>query len=130
MTEPSKKIEKNSPEVTEKAVRRQFTLEFKNRIVAEADRCQAPGEIGALLRREGLYWSTLQRWRTQRNNGTLGNQARGRKPKPNTRELQELDKLKRQNERLTEKLRHAELIIEVQKKVSEMIKLSRTENVD
>ena len=65
MTENAdKKIEKN-PEVTEKASRRRFTTEYKRRIALEAQRCTEPGEIGALLRREGLYASVVSRWRRQ-----------------------------------------------------------------
>ncbi len=57
-----KKIEKN-PEVVEKASRRRFTLEYKHQIAVEAEQCSQPGELGALLRREGLYSSIVQRWR-------------------------------------------------------------------
>ena len=126
MLEPLKKAEEKSPEVSEKASRRRFTKDYKHRILEEFERSSKP-ERGALLRREGLYSSHLRAWQQERSQGTLGTVPRGRKPKP---EAKELALLKRQNARLTEKLRQADLIIEVQKKVSEMINLSRSENAD
>ena len=114
--------ERVSPEVTEKAVRRRFTAEYKASVLAEADRCTEPGQIGELLRREGLYSSHLAKWRQQRDEG-LTPKRRGRKPKPNKKEQQELLRLQRENERLAERLRQAELIIDVQKKVSEMLNI-------
>lgn len=62
------------PEVLPKAERRQFSAEYKLRVLAEADRCSEPGQIGALLRREGLYSSHLSKWRQQRERGALGQQ--------------------------------------------------------
>lgn len=129
MSENLKKDLESSPEVSEKAVRRRFTADYKAKILAEAEQCTRSGELGALLRREGLYSSILQRWRQQSVNGTIAPKRRGRKPQPNSN-AKELARLKRQNERLAEKLRHAELIIEVQKKISEMIKLQQSENND
>ena len=126
MLEPLKKVEEKSPEVSEKASRRRFTKEYKQRILEEAD-CCSKHELGALYRREGLYSSHLRAWRRERLQGTLGTVPRGRKPKP---EAKELDLLKRQNARLTEKLRQAELIIDVQKKISEMMNLNRSESND
>ena len=73
------------PQVVPKAVRRQFSAEYKLRILAEADACTERGELGALLRREGLYASHLEKWRKQRERGALaglGGQKRGRKPDP------------------------------------------------
>jgi transposase len=130
MSEAGKKETNMSPEVTEKATRRRFTLAYKEQILAEADQCTAAGELGELLRREGLYSSNLSSWRRQRDLGTLAPNQRGRKAKLNKKETQELAKLKRDNARLTERLRQAELIIEVQKKVSEMmgIKLPETDD--
>ena len=130
MSKAEEKDPEESPEVTEKAPRRRFTLAYKEKILAEADQCTGSGELGALLRREGLYSSTLSSWRRQRDSGTLAPNQRGRKPKPNKHEARELAKLKRENARLTEKLRQAELIIEVQKKVSEMMGSNRTEKDD
>ena len=108
------------PEVSEKPVRRRFTHEYKARILDEADRCTEPGQLGELLRREGLYSSHLTNWRRQREEG-LSPKRRGRKPMPNKKERQELERLRRANKRLAERLRQAEMIIDVQKKVSEML---------
>ena len=108
------------PEVNEKPVRRHFTAEYKARILDEADRCTEPGQLGELLRREGLYSSHLTNWRRQREAG-LSPKRRGRKPIPNKKERQELERLRRENQRLAEQLRQAQIIIDVQKKVSEML---------
>ena len=121
MSEAAKKSEKTSSEIAEKATRRRFTQAYKEQILSEADQCTLPGQLGELLRREGLYSSNLTRWRRERGLGTLDPKQRGRKPNPNKKEVQELAKIKRENARLTERLRQAELIIEVQKKVSEMM---------
>ena len=110
------------PEVSEKPARRRFTAEYKARILDEADRCTEPGQLGELLRREGLYSSHLTNWRRQRDEG-LSPKRRGRKPIPNKKERQELERLRRENKRLAERLRQAEVIIDVQKKVSEMLGL-------
>jgi transposase-like protein len=83
-----------------------------------------PGELGELLRREGLYSSHLTSWRRQRDEGSLAGLAprrRGRKAKRRDPLAKELDKLRRENQRLVERLRQAETIIDVQKKVSEML---------
>lgn len=110
-------------EIPERASRRRFSKEYKLRILEAADRCDA-GEIGKLLRREGLYSSHLVTWRKQRREGTLRALGRKRGPRPKqTTEHVEFEKLRRENERLREKLRKAEKIIEVQKKVAEMIAL-------
>jgi transposase-like protein len=130
MSEAGKKETKTSPEVPEKATRRRFTRAYKEQILAEADQCTDPGELGELLRREGLYSSSLTRWRRERTAGTLDVGKRGRKSNPNKKETQELAKLKRDNARLTERLRQAELIIEVQKKVSEMMGIKLPEKDD
>jgi len=123
-----KKVEKN-PEVVQKAERRRFTAEYKRRIALEAESCGEPGEIGALLRREGIYSSVLQRWRHQ-----LREESLAPSKKSSTRDkltaAQELARLRRENERLKEKLRQAELIIEVQKKVSELMQARSHEKTD
>ena len=113
-------------EVLAKAKRRRFTLEYKRRILREADRCRKPGELGALLRREGLYSSHLSTWRRQRDEGVLAGlrpKRRGRKAKPKNPLAEENQQLRRENQRLKEQLRQAELIIDVQKKVSEMLNI-------
>jgi transposase-like protein len=115
-----------SPEVLEKPVRRRFTVEYKLRILAEADGCSEPGMLGELLRREGLYSSHLSTWRRQRDEGVLAGLApkrRGRKAKPKNPLADENQQLRRENRRLKEQLRQAELIIDVQKKVSEMLNI-------
>ena len=112
------------PAVSEKPVRRRFTAEYKVRIVREADRCIKPGQLGALLRREGLYCSHLNTWRRQRDEGALAGlrpKRRGRKPKADDPVFAENQRLRRENQRLAAKLRQAETIIEVQKKLSDVL---------
>jgi transposase len=114
------------PAVLEKPVRRRFSVEYKLRILEEVDACTEPGQIGALLRREGLYWSCLDRWRKQRKKGTLAGltpQRRGRKPQANDPLITENERLRHENQRLAEKLRQAETVIEVQKKLSELLEI-------
>ena len=118
-----------NPEVNEKPVRRHFDAAYKLRILEEADRCSEVGQVGELLRREGLYSSHLTNWRHLRDEGTLqslGPKRRGRKAKCNDATTQELDRLRRDNQGLAERLRQAETIIEVQKKVSEILGLTPT----
>jgi transposase-like protein len=115
-----------SPEVSEKPVRRRFTAEYKLRILAEADACLESGKLGELLRREGLYSSHLTTWRRQRDEGVLAGltpKRRGRKAKAKSPLSDENEQLRRENQRLKEQLRQAELIIDVQKKVSEMLNI-------
>ncbi len=112
------------PAVPEKPVRRRFTAEYKLRILHEADRSTASGQLGVLLRREGLYSSLLSTWRQQRAEGTLAGltpKRRGRKANPDAPLIAENQRLKRETQRLTAKLRQAETIIEVQKKLSEIL---------
>src|SRR5215469_10672121 len=112
------------PEVVAKAKRRTFTAEYKQRILQEADSAAAtPGGVGALLRREGLYSSHLVSWRRERSQGiqeALTPRKRGRKSQRNPLE-EENQKLRRQNARLTEDLRKANIIIDVQKKVAALL---------
>lgn len=112
------------PEVVEKAKRRTFTAEYKLRILREVDACTANGEIGALLRREGLYSSHLTDWRRQRERGeleALTPKQRGRKAKPVDPAKTRLAQLERENARLLKRLEQAEIIIEVQKKVAALL---------
>jgi transposase-like protein len=109
------------PEVTEKAVRRKFTAAYKLRILKEAEACTQQGQLGVLLRCEGLYYSNLTLWRRQIDQGLIP-KKRGplaKRPDPNARRIVELE---RENAKLTHKLKHAELIIDVQKKVAELLK--------
>jgi transposase-like protein len=113
------------PEVVPRAKRRRFTAGYKLRIVEEADRCSEPGEVGALLRREGLYSSHLSNWRRQRAEGQLGALAeRKRGRKAQEQQAHELEELRREKKQLKIRLQQAELIIEVQKKLSQLLGLS------
>ena len=117
------------PEVVPKAKRRTFSAKYKLRILEEADSCTEAGQVGSLLRREGLYSSHLTTWRRQRDEGVLKGlspQKRGRKRKD---ELErEVARLQRENERLQASLEQAEMIIEVQKKLSRLLGLATEEN--
>jgi transposase len=111
-------------EVLAKAERRRFTRDYKRRILREADRCRKPGEIGALLRREGLYSSQLSAWRAARDRGELGGQGarkRGPEPKPPDPSAKRIALLERENERLRKRAERAEALVEVQKKLSELL---------
>ena len=113
-----------NPEVPDKAVRRRFTAEYKRRILTLADACTETGSLGALLRREGLYASNLNTWRYQRERGVLSAltpKKRGRKESVRDPLVAENEKLRRENERITKRLRQAEIIIDVQKKVSQIL---------
>ena len=112
------------PEVLPRAKRRQYTGQYKLRILEEVDRCTERGQIGALLRREGLYSSHLSKWRQQRAEGqlqALSPHKRGRKAQG--AEVEELVQLQRENERLRARLEQAEMIIDVQKKLSRLLGL-------
>lgn len=114
----------NTMEVAEKARRRTFDRVYRLRIVEEADRCTGAGQVGELLRREGLYSSQLANWRRQRAEGSLSesnSKKRGRKPKQRDAVQAELERLRRERDALAERLRQAEVIIAVQKKVSELL---------
>jgi transposase-like protein len=116
------------PEVPARKRRRRHTAGYKLRILDEADQCSLPGQIGALLRREGLYSSSLIRWRRQREQGILaamGPKKRGRKHKERSPLADEVSKLQKENEQLRKKLWKAERIIEVQKKISEILGISQ-----
>lgn len=117
------------PEVRPKAARRRFSATEKLRILEEADACREPGEIGALLRREGIYSSLLSRWRRQRAQGTLEAltpQKRGPKVQQDARDV-ELARLRRENERLQFRLTQAETIINFQKKLSILLGITHDE---
>ena len=119
------------PEVRERAVRRRFTAEFKLRILRKAEFCKEQGQLGSLLRGEGLYSSNLITWRRQMEKGTLealSSRKRGpkaKRPDPSARRIAELE---RENQKLQKKLRQAETIIDVQKKISEILQIPLTEN--
>ena len=112
------------PEVAEKAKRRRFTADYKIRILREADACRGDGDIGALLRREGLYSSNLTAWRRQRDaiaREGLAARKRGRKAKQIDPRVKELE---RENTQLKRKLKRAEMILDIQKKASELLGIS------
>lgn len=112
------------PEVPEKKPRRRFTASYKLRILKKYDACTVHGEIGALLRREGLYYSNINTWLRQRDKGVLHGltpRKRGRKPKKVNPLAREVARLERENKKLAEKLQQAETIIMVQKKISEIL---------
>jgi len=124
---PSNGVKKKQPPQTEvipKAKRRRFSAQYKLRILDEYERATRPGERGALLRREGLYSSNLTAWRRQRDQGQIGAlspKKRGPKPSPDAALIREVTRLQKENERLERKLKQAELIIDVQKKVSALL---------
>lgn len=110
------------PSPQAKPVRRSFTAEYKLRILEEADRATIPGQIGLLLRREGLYSSHLGKWRLWRKQCEAGLSASHKGPRkdstPSALRL-EIDRLQRQNQQLQKKLKHANLLIELQKKLNQ-----------
>jgi transposase-like protein len=111
------------PEVVAQAKRRRFTAEYKQRILAAADQAKGTGGIGALLRREGLYSSLLTTWRRERDAGVLqalSPQKRGPKSKRDP-VAEENQQLRRETQRLTEELRKAEIVIDIQKKVATLL---------
>lgn len=112
------------PEVVAKPARRRYTADYKFRILREADRCTRPGEVGSLLRREGLYSSLLTTWRRQREQGALKAlqaKKRGRKSQKADPLARKVAELERENARLQGRLKQAETIIDFQKKVSELL---------
>ena len=112
------------PEVTERAKRRRFTAEYKLRILREADACKRDGDLGALLRREGLYSSHLATWRRQRDKiAKAGLKARKRGPKAKAVDPR-VKQLERENDRLKQRLEQAETIIAFQKKLSKLLGIS------
>lgn len=115
------KVTEPDPEVVAVPKRRQYRRAYKLRILAEAEQCQH-GEVGALLRREGLYYATLSKWRQQQADGKLDGR-RDKQQEAEKEQGQELKRLQRENARLTAQLAKAEAIIEVQKKLSVLLGL-------
>ena len=105
------------PEVKPRVTRRRFSVAYKRRILEETDQCQH-GELGALLRQEGLYHSQLSTWRKQRAAGTLADKQRGPKANPNRAQVRELEA---ENAKLRRKLEQAEAIIAAQKKLARLL---------
>ena len=111
-------------EVVARTKRRTFSAAYKLRILSQADEAAQTGQVGALLRREGLYYSNLKTWRRQLEEGRLDGAKRGRPPRSD--EAKQLQALQRENARLKRKLEQAETVIEVQKKLSALLGLSET----
>ena len=109
------------PELVEQAKRRSFTAQYKARILAEADACTRPGEVGELLRREGLYTSHLTYWRKQRKDGALKELGKPRGRKPVDRREQEIAALRRRAERAEAELAKAKKVIEIQGNLSALL---------
>jgi transposase len=109
------------PELVEQAKRRSFTAEYKARILGEADACTRPGEVGELLRREGLYSSHLTKWRKQRKDGALKELGTPRGRKPVDRREREIAALRRRAERAEAELVKARRVIEIQGNVSALL---------
>lgn len=121
---PAERVPAPDPEVVPKPRRRTFSAEYKIRILREAATCTQPGQIGALLRREGLYSSHLTEWARRRDTGFLaaaGDRPRGRRAKPADPSAKRVAELERENARLSEELRKAQLIIDIQKKVQALL---------
>jgi len=121
--------DRSDPEVRERPVRRRFPADYKRRIVEEADACTHPGQIGALLRREGLYSSLLTTWRRQRDVGVaagLAPRKRGRKPSKDP-QADRIARLERENARLQRRLEQMALIIDIQKKTSQLLGIELTD---
>jgi transposase len=126
--EDERDVQVPEPEVLPRARRRRFSAEYKLRILEEVDGCTQRGQIGALLRREGLYSSHLSTWRQQRLLGQLEGlspKKRGRKPQDPA--VEEAARMRRENERLRARLEQAEMIIDVQKKLSQLLGLTPDE---
>ena len=111
------------PEVLEKPERRQFSAAYKLQILQETDSCEA-GQIGAILRREGLYSSHLTCWRRQRQQGqmaALTEHKRGRRPEPVNPLAAEVERLRRENQQLLKRMEQLELLVDIQKKTSRIL---------
>ena len=121
--ESSPEVSRPDPEVPERAKRRYFSAQYKLRVLEEADACQAPGEVGALLRREGLYSSQLTAWRRARREGSLQALSKPRGPQGRRRDpvASENERLRKENARLRRRLEQAQAILEIQKKASEIL---------
>lgn len=113
-------VTRPDPEVVERPQRRRFSAAYRASIVRQADACTKKGELGALLRREGLYSSSLAEWRKQRDRGALDiDHKRGRKPTPAAEA--ELVRLRKENAKLTKELAATRMVVDVQKNVSALL---------
>lgn len=114
------------PEVEVRVTRRQFSKAYKLRILGEAEQCRQAGEVGALLRREGLYASHLSKWRQERASGRLDAGGKGTRRAKALATAQQVAALERENAQLRSQLAQAELIIKVQKKLVQTFERSLT----
>jgi transposase len=114
------------PEVVPRAKRRQFSAAYKLRILQEVDGCNQPGQIGALLRREGLYSSQLTDWRREREAGQWQGLTAQKRGRPHDAQATELASLRQENEQLKAQLAQAELIIVAQKKLAQALEQTLT----
>lgn len=124
MEEVSTGVMKTEVEVAEKPERRRFSAEYKRKVLKEADTCVRPGELGALLRREGLYSSHLATWRAARERGEIAGLApkrRGPAPRPKNPLESKVATLEREVRRWQARAERAEALVELQKKVSEIL---------
>jgi transposase-like protein len=124
-------METPDTEVPAKARRRRFTAEYKQKILREAERCRKAGEIGALLRREGLYSSHLTAWRAARASGEragLEAKRRGTKPRVRDGQAQRVAELEREMARWKARAERAEFLVELQKKVASILGIELDEN--
>jgi transposase-like protein len=129
MTNPIPMTKKPDPEVAAKGKRRSFTAKYKREILAKADKCKKSGEIGALLRSEGLYSSHLASWRKQRAEGQLGGKTkkRGPKAKPVDPSAKRVAELERENAKLRARAERAEFLVECQKKMAALFETQQSE---
>ena len=119
------------PEVSDKAKRRRFTAEYKRKILKQADACTRPGDLGALLRREGVYSSSLTAWRTARDRGEIAGLApkkRGPKVSPHNPAQRRIAELEREVRKFQARAERAEALVAVQKKLAEILGLSLPES--
>ena len=124
MEKQEKEFATKSRETLEKPERRNFTAKYKRDILVQADACREPGDIGALLRREGLYASHLSTWRRQREAGEIDGltpKKRGKKPQPRDGCDQKIHSLEAEIAKLRSRAEKAELLVSLQKKVSEIL---------
>jgi len=124
-------MKNDDTEVPAKARRRRFTAEYKQKILREAEQCRKPGEIGALLRREGLYSSHLTVWRAARASGAragLEAKRRGTKPRVRDGQVQRVAELEREVTRWKSRAERAEFLVELQKKVASILGIELDEN--
>jgi transposase-like protein len=125
--------DRKSSQVSDKPKRRVFSPEYKLEILEKLEECKGKrGAVGELLRREGLYAAQVAKWRQDVEEGLAGSIAKKRGPKPNpaAKAQKEAERLARENERLKERLRQAELVIDAQKKLSEILGVSLPEHPD